>query len=124
VIELTPHASLAESRAPERVELAAGEVLFRQGDTGDLVYEVDSGVIEIVRELAAGGEELLTAIEAGGYFGELAPMFGLRRSATARAGDAPAVVTGYTLRDFRAHRGDIAGDLLGKADDATRSAAP
>ena len=35
------------------------------------------------------------------YFGELAPMFGLRRSATARAAPTPAVVTGYTLRDFR-----------------------
>ena len=75
----------------------------------------------MVRELADGGEELLTVIEAGGYFGGLAPMFGLRRSATARVGSAPTVVTGYLLRDFRAHRGDISGDLLGKA--ATRRGA-
>jgi putative ABC transport system ATP-binding protein len=122
VVELTPHASLAESRLPEQVALTPGEVLFRQGDPGDLVYEVDSGQVEIVRELAGGGEELLTVIETGGYFGELAPMFGLRRAATARAGSAPTVVTGYLLRDFRAHRGDIAGDLLGKAADATRVA--
>jgi hypothetical protein len=32
-------------------------------------------------------------------------MFGLRRAATARASaDAPAIVTGYSLRDFRARR--------------------
>jgi len=36
-------------------------------------------------------------------------MFGLRRSATARAGaGGPAVVTGYTMRDFRARRGEVA----------------
>jgi putative ABC transport system ATP-binding protein len=53
-----------------------------------------------VRDLASGGEELVHLSQPGGYFGELAPMFGLRRSATARA-RGPAVVTGYSLRDFR-----------------------
>jgi CRP-like cAMP-binding protein len=38
-----------------------------------------------------------------GYFGELAPMFGLRRSAGARALE-PTVVTGYNLGDFRDRR--------------------
>ena len=75
--------------------------LFREGDPGDLVYVVESGEIELVRDLATGGEELVHLAGPGGYFGELAPMFGLRRSATARARTA-AVVTGYTLRDFRA----------------------
>jgi putative ABC transport system ATP-binding protein len=118
VVELTPRASSGESRPPERVELAAGQVLFRQGDVGELVYEVDSGAIEIVRDLADGGEELLTVVEPSGYFGELAPMFGLRRAATARAGAAPTVVTGYTLRDFRARRGhaDNSGILNHAAD--------
>ena len=35
-------------------------------------------------------------------------MFGLRRAATARAGEnTPTVVTGYTLRDFRSRRGEL-----------------
>jgi putative ABC transport system ATP-binding protein len=107
VVELTPRPT-NESRPPERVELPVSHVLFRQGDTGDLVYEVDEGRIEIVQELSDGGETLLAVIEPGNYFGELGPMFGLRRSATARAGgDTPAVVTGYTLRDFRARRGEL-----------------
>ena len=89
VVELTPRPT-NESRPPERVRLAAGQVLFRQGDTGDLVYEVDEGRIEIVQELSDGSESLLAVIEPESYFGELAPMFGLRRSATARAAaDAP-----------------------------------
>lgn len=112
VVELTPRAA-HESRPPERVELAAGQTLFRHGDAGDLVYEVDQGRIEIVRELTGGEEELLAVVEPGNYFGELAPMFGLRRSATARATTTnPAVVTGYTLRDFRTRRGEFAPTAL------------
>ena len=107
VVELTPRAA-SETRPPEPRTLAPGEVLFHQGDDGDLVYVVDSGAIEIVRELVGGGEELLNEIEPAGYFGELAPMFGLRRSATARAAGAGASVTGYTLRDFRERRRDSA----------------
>jgi putative ABC transport system ATP-binding protein len=95
-------------------------VLFRQGDPGDLVYEVDQGRVEIVQELTDGGERLLNVIDRGNYFGELAPMFGLRRSATARAETGgPTVVTGYTLRDFRARRGELApGAVLDQAADA------
>jgi putative ABC transport system ATP-binding protein len=119
VVELTPRPT-NESRPPDRVELAAGQVLFRQGDAGDLVYEVDAGRIEIVQELSDGGETVLAVIEPESYFGELAPMFGLRRSATARAvADGPAVVTGYTLRDFRARRGELAPSaVLEQAADA------
>jgi len=101
VVELTPKADRAAGRAPERIELAAGQELFHQGDAGDLVYEAESGTVVIARELAGGGEEILQIVEPGGYFGELAPMFGLQRAASARAGDGGAVLTGYTLRDFR-----------------------
>jgi len=100
VVELTPRAA-PDTRDPERVSLGTGQVLFRQGDPGDLVYVVESGGVEIVRERADGTEELLDVLAPGGYFGELAPMFGLRRSATARAGDEPTVVVGMTVRDFR-----------------------
>jgi putative ABC transport system ATP-binding protein len=118
VIELTPRPA-AESRPAERAELAPGEVLFHQGDEGDVVYVVDSGGIDIVLDLADGGEEPLAQIPPGGYFGELAPMFGLRRGATARAGVAGATVVGMTLRDFRAQRRDRgAARLLAEAADA------
>jgi putative ABC transport system ATP-binding protein len=100
VVELTPRAA-GDARPPETRELAAGQVLFEQGDPGDLVYTVESGEVEIFRETQGGTDERVTVIEPGGYFGELAPMFGLRRSAGARALGGPAVVTGYNLRDFR-----------------------
>jgi len=103
VVELTPRAA-DTSRPPERVDLAPGEVLFEQGDPGDLVYVVESGDIEIFRVRDDGTDELMTEIKPGGYFGELAPIFGLRRAAGARAGRAPVVLTGYNLRDFRQHQ--------------------
>jgi CRP-like cAMP-binding protein len=47
----------------------------------------------------------------GKYFGELAPLFGLRRSATARA-VTPSTVTGRSLREFREQHGaDLAATI-------------
>lgn len=99
VINLTPRAD-TEHREPERRELADREVLFNQGEPGDLVWVVEKGQIEIIRVRDDASEEHVAFVEEGGYFGELAPMFGLQRSATARAA-GPAVLTGYNLRDFR-----------------------
>ena len=80
--------------------LAAGQTLFSQGDPSDVVYVVEDGCIELVQELADGSEQTVARHGAGEYFGELGPMFGLRRSATARA-VGPAVVTGLSLAEFR-----------------------
>ncbi|MDQ1479469.1 MAG: putative transport system ATP-binding protein [Actinomycetota bacterium] len=99
VVNLTPRADTSP-REPEIVRLEDGQVLFKQADRGDLVYVVEEGQIEIARARDDGTEERLAVIQPGNYFGELAPMFGLQRSATARAVGA-AVVTGYGLRDFR-----------------------
>jgi len=99
VVNLTPRADTSP-RDPRTVQLSPGEVLFAQGEGGDLVYVVETGQIQILRTRDDGSEEDLTRIDVGGYFGELAPMFGLRRSATARA-VGPTTVTGYGLREFR-----------------------
>jgi len=101
VVHLTPRAD-ATATEPVRLALAPGEVLFRQGDPGELVYVVDDGVIDIVRVRADGTEEMVASVKPGNYFGELAPMFGLQRSAMARGGERGAAVTGYSMRDFRA----------------------
>lgn len=100
VIELTPHLK-PDQRDPGEVVLEAGQVLFRQGDASDLVYVVQSGQIEIVREMDDGTESELTVIGPGGYFGELGPMLNLPRSATARAREA-TVLSGCSVQQFRA----------------------
>jgi putative ABC transport system ATP-binding protein len=99
VVELTPHFSSAE-RDPEDVQLAAGEVLFEQGDRGELIYTIDEGEIEVYQTTADGRVEVLAVIGAGNYVGELGPMLNLPRSASARA-VRPARLTGYTVRAFR-----------------------
>jgi putative ABC transport system ATP-binding protein len=106
VVALTPRAE-PTAREPVRRELEPGDIVFRQGDPGDLVYVVEAGEIDIFRTRDDGNEEYLARIEAGNYFGELAPMFNLQRSASARA-SGRAVVTGYGLRDFR-DRFDVTG---------------
>jgi CRP-like cAMP-binding protein len=68
---------LARALAP--VELTAGDVLFRAGDTGDRFYIVDTG--ELVVELASGQK---TEGE-GGFVGEIALLRDVPRTATVRA---------------------------------------
>jgi putative ABC transport system ATP-binding protein len=106
VVNLTPRADPI-SREAVRLELGVGDVVFRQGERGDLVYVVESGEIEIARTRDDGSTEVVTTIPEGNYFGELAPMFGLQRSASARAAQ-PSVLTGYGLREFR-ERFHVAG---------------
>ncbi len=100
VVELRPH--LPESqREPFAVQLAPGEVLFRQGDQSDVVYLLREGEIEILREHADGSDELIRVMAPGSYFGELGPMLNMPRSATARA-RTQAELTAYSVREFRA----------------------
>ena len=103
VVELVPQ-FVSIHREPETVSLTSGSVLFEQGSIGDLIYIVSEGELEIVRELAAGGEELLKVAVPGDYFGEIGPLFGMPRSATVRA-RTDATVVGYTVQAFRERLG-------------------
>jgi len=103
VVEMVPQV-ISIHREPETVSLASGSVLFEQGSIGDLIYIVSEGELEVVRELVAGGEELLKVAVPGDYFGEIGPLFGMPRSATVRA-RTDATVVGYTVQAFRERLG-------------------
>jgi MFS family permease len=70
--------SLASSLA--RVQVGAGETVFRQGDSGDRFYIVDSGEVEI----EVDGREA-NVLGPGDSFGEIALLRAIPRTATARA---------------------------------------
>lgn len=99
VVELVPHGD-ADEHEPETITLKAGETLFEQGTMGDSIYVVSSGEVELIRELASGGEEVLKVAGTDDYFGEMGPLFALPRSATARARTDTTVV-GYSVQSFR-----------------------
>jgi len=103
VVELVP-ALASTNRLPETVHVDAGEVLFEQCTMGDLIYVVSEGELEIVHELADGGEELVKVAAPGDYFGEIGPLFNMPRSATVRA-RTDATVVGYTVEAFRERLG-------------------
>ncbi|MGA7132998.1 MAG: ATP-binding cassette domain-containing protein, partial [Mycobacterium sp.] len=103
VVEMVPQL-ISIHREPETVSLTSDSVLFEQGSIGDLIYVVSEGELEVVRELAAGGEELLKVAMSGDYFGEIGPLFGMPRSATVRA-RTDATVVGYTVQAFRERLG-------------------
>jgi putative ABC transport system ATP-binding protein len=109
-------AALATGVQDEPVEvLEPGEVLFRQGERGRLVYIIESGEVELVRERADGTEERLHVAKRGDYFGELAPLLGFPRSATARA-RKPTRLRTYDVAEFRALVGsEGVAKLLGRA---------
>ena len=111
IIEMVPRFRDAVVDVEERT-LEPGEVLFAQGSRGNRIYMVDSGRIDIVRELAGGREDHLATLGPGEYCGEMGPLFGIARSATARA-SARAFVRGYTTEKFREHVGvDRLADLI------------
>ena len=120
IIEMVPRFQ-EDASAPTTTELATGEVLFAQGSRGNRIFVIESGSIEIVREHTDGTTELLATLEANQHFGEMGPLFGLPRSATARAGSAAELV-GYTPEQFRNHIGaERLTDLIRHDDSALSS---
>jgi hemolysin D len=75
-----------------------GEYLFREGESGEYAYIVNSGKIEITK-ISADGEDVLVTLEPPSLFGEMALIDGSPRSASARAkGDT--IITEVTSAAF------------------------
>ena len=84
--------SLGSSMSQTRMQ--RGDVLFREGDTGDRLYVVTEGKIKLGRRSADGRENLLAILGPGQMFGELSLFDPGPRSATATA------VTDCTLQSL------------------------
>ena len=80
--------------ATDRRVLAAGEVFFAAGDTGDEMFGVVSGLIELRR-----GDQMLAQVRPGETFGELAIIDDAPRLLTAVAVE-PTEIAVITRRTF------------------------
>jgi CRP/FNR family transcriptional regulator len=67
------------------MRLQSGDIIFREGDDSDVAYLIEQGKVEIFRTDANGERHTLAVLEAGQMFGEMGPMDGTPRNASARA---------------------------------------
>jgi CRP/FNR family cyclic AMP-dependent transcriptional regulator len=69
-----------------------GSMIFREGEKGDKLYIVLDGRIRISKFIPGVGEEALTVLDRGDFFGEMALIDDKARSADAKAHDGDATV--------------------------------
>ncbi|MBI9074878.1 MAG: Crp/Fnr family transcriptional regulator [Desulfatibacillum sp.] len=108
-LEMVSHIPMFRSLSPEdRAELAAllriqkvkaGEVLFRKGSEGTTLYLIQSGAVKIVLPSRLGDEMIVTIFSEGDFFGEMALLDNMPRSADAIAID-PTVLLLLNRSDF------------------------
>jgi CRP/FNR family transcriptional regulator, cyclic AMP receptor protein len=99
-------AQVAEMAVP--VRFASGDLVFREGDTGNTCYVIRSGHACAIREHPDGRAITLARFGPGDIFGELAMLDYERRSATIKALDeleAIAILSGDMRRLLREHPG-------------------
>jgi len=87
----------------QEVAVAAGAVVFHEGDPGDAMYVVLAGAVQIFTRDRDGREVVLVRLDAGEHFGEQSLLPGTtgRRSAGARAAEA-ARLARVPKADFQA----------------------
>ena len=92
---LSAHLAWSQTQLPKTPKpalrnLAAGDVLFREGEVGDFAYQVVKGKIEVCK---FNGDEYVTLsiLEKGALFGEMALIDKQPRSAMARSVDEAVV---------------------------------
>jgi putative ABC transport system ATP-binding protein len=86
------------------VQLRAGQTLFHQGDKGELIYVVNSGSVRVDRAEPDGSTIVLATRGPGQHVGEMAPLFGLPRSASVIA-ETATEVEALTPEAFRSRFG-------------------
>ena len=89
---LPPHAleRLADSARVNRFK--GGQVIFREGDQGESLHIVRSGLVKILHIADKDRSGMLATIEPGGVFGELAVLDPAPRSASAMAIDVSETI--------------------------------
>jgi CRP-like cAMP-binding protein len=93
-----------------------GKVLFREGDAGEDMYIIQSGRVAIKKRTGASKDVTLAVLEKGDFFGEMAVLERMPRSATAEMAEGGdlIVISGDTFGDMIKSNPEIAFRMLRK----------
>ena len=96
-------------------EYQPGEVLFREGEDGEVMFVIQSGAVRISKNVA-GEDKLLAIFGPGDFLGELAILNGKPRTATATVVETTRclLVEAKTLESMIARNSEIALRLIKK----------
>jgi CRP-like cAMP-binding protein len=81
--DLAPKALDFLAERANQLDLERGHTLFHQGDEGDTLYVVASGLVKVWVSSGEGGEMVLATLRTPDAFGELSAVDGRPRSASA-----------------------------------------
>jgi len=97
------------------VEFEEGESIFREGDLGTEMYIIQEGRVEILKEIQ-GEQRQLAVLEKGDFFGEMAILEDLPRTAGARAVTAAKLlmINGSTFDQMLRSNPEIAVRMMRK----------
>jgi CRP-like cAMP-binding protein len=96
-------------------EYAPGEVLFREGESGDVMFVIQSGSVKISKSVG-GYDKVLATLGPGEFFGEMAILNGKPRTATATVLEKTRclLIEARTLEEMVAKSSEIALRLIKK----------
>ena len=93
-----------------------GEVLFHEGDEGDTMFIVQSGLVSIKKTVKGGAEVQVSLMEKGDFFGEMTILERAPRSAKAEMAEDGALIAinGETFGEMLRSNPEIAVRMLRK----------
>ncbi|TMB09075.1 MAG: cyclic nucleotide-binding domain-containing protein [Deltaproteobacteria bacterium] len=108
--ELTSEDADVVLDACEERNLVGGEELFRENDPGDSLFIVQSGRVDIFKNIRGDVDRSLASFGPGDVIGEMSFIDGARRSATARTTEASEflVLSRQSFAKVQRERPDIA----------------
>ena len=77
-----------------------GDIIFRQGDSGDCMYDIQSGAVDIYVNYGGTNEKKIAGLSAGDLFGEMSVIDYSPRSATAVASADGTEVAAVSKDEF------------------------
>ena len=79
--------------------VSQGEFVFKEGDSGDSIYIINNGEVEIISRDRRGNDVVLSTLKEGDFFGEFGFFSNARREASVRA-KSPASLLEIVKKDI------------------------